>query len=99
MKNSEFLRAVAAHIVEHGWCQGTSRTREGAICLLAAAGSVLGDEDVTSPHQFLQELRQDLRNGGTYLWLHEWNDAPGRTKEEVLSALERTAARLEAEGR
>lgn len=70
---------VADYIREHGWCQHAYRTQAG-VCVLGAIHALgLGpDRDMAAG----QILHNRLGRIG------EWNDVPGRTKEEVLAKLE-----------
>jgi hypothetical protein len=71
---------VAGYIREHGWVQNIAQLGE-AVCLRTAMKAI--------PHydrrQRLAEAMGFLSYGGDVI---EWNDAPGRTVEEVLARLE-----------
>lgn len=90
------VRATAQELTEHGWCQGTTRDLDGKLCLVGAlhrvtyqshiygaALSCLWDQLVLSDHS------PELSPIG-------WNDAPGRTAEQVVALCNATADRLEA---
>lgn len=78
----------AAEIVrERGLCQGTFIGRDGSICTVEAIwGATRGTEN------FVPALRRfaDFMGLGINR-VAVWSDAPGRTAEEVASALERAA--------
>ena len=59
--------------IEAGWCQHAGRAR-GMVCAAVA----IGDAPIESVLLFQRAI-------GT-LHIADWNDAPGRTKEEVLAA-------------
>lgn len=63
---------------ERGWCQGAYQTTDGRCCLVEA---LIKTERTGDTGTF---LRNHLRTP----FLTEWNDAPGRTADEVIAALE-----------
>lgn len=83
----------AAHIIEQrGWIQGDSEDCNG-VCLthallLATDASSLRYNIVRAP----LNTALGLPHLGSSLML--WNDAPGRTKDEVIKALRDTAERV-----
>ena len=90
----EVLRAARAKI-EKGWVQYTyEHEADGAPIAWCAAGAI------SRQHLSVNE------SAGAYLLLRRvcgetvsaWNDAPGRTKEEVLAAFDRAIALAEREG-
>lgn len=81
-----FLNA-ASLIEKRGWCQGRAMDGKGRVCLMQAIGRAAGELGVdtfrtSGVWPFVEEVHSRLRRGGT-----AWNDAPGRTKEEVIAAL------------
>jgi hypothetical protein len=74
----------AAEIIEQrGWCQGDFQDGNGRVCMLGA----ISISSVSSP-------MGEAGNAIVLLGLKsvtQWNDTPGRTKEEVVARL-RTAA-------
>ena len=97
------VRAVllrAADLVERGWCQGgtgaetkhgdeTEATSENAVsfCALAAIeNAAFAVGNVCLPREVENALIQVTGPGVIH-----WNDAPGRTQAEVVSALRRAA--------
>ena len=69
--------------VVRGWCQGEYQ-KNGNFCAL---GGIRGDgvHDNSEPDRYLTKA------GGfsSHLWLIEWNDAPTRTKQDVLTLYDR----------
>ena len=89
----------AAEIMrERGFAKGTGQDDDGNVCtggaMAWAVYERMGGEDV----------RVDLMKMAKEMDLDEfavpfWNDAPGRTQEEVIDRLEQTAKKLRNEGR
>lgn len=83
---------AAAYIREHGWIQGdyfVSKTDQtGACCALGAIRTTL--EEANDECLLAQAFAQEVGLPQTY-GIHRWNDAPGRTKEEVLAVFDRIA--------
>lgn len=79
-------KAAGDYIREHGWIQGEyfSGYLEGACCALGACrkGCDRDHDETPLARAFINEV------GGP---AHIWNDAPGRTKEEVLEVFDRIA--------
>lgn len=96
MKPSEVLRAAATRLETHGWCQGIYR-KDNLCCLVGAVEAICEDFDLDDcPIDYVAE---DIRGGPHGRTPERWNDTPGRTAEEVIAQLRRTAERLEGEGR
>jgi hypothetical protein len=90
----DVLRAAAQLIRDRGWTQagGDLRNRECAFTAIHAA-----DLEHRLDGRAFIFMRDRLRSLGWQPGRHtasiiEWNDAPGRTAEEVLEALEQAAA-------
>ncbi len=73
-------------IIERGWCQGAYK-RNGCFCL---SGALL-EVDVKCFDLEYDAVRKALRVDG---YLSTWNDAPGRTKDDVLNLLDNGIRRL-----
>ncbi|SRR5258706_882260 len=77
------LRAID-YIQQHGWCQGEAFGPNGTVCTLGAlektkeGGGFINAVDRLKP----------FIGGGA---VHRWNDACGRTKEEVIKAMREAA--------
>lgn len=82
----KILLGTASYIEAHGWCQG-SYEKNGAVCIVGAICRVVPDN---SGYQLradsVDRLETHLDSCAT-----DYNDAPGRTKEEVLAALRKAA--------
>jgi hypothetical protein len=83
---------LAAEIVrERGLCQGPWRGR-GPLCAAGAVGEAAKELGLTRP-----EMESCLRQfavvlgGAVFRDVHRWNDADGRTADEVAEALVRAA--------
>ncbi len=94
MRISEVLRAAKARIERFGWIQGRSQNAEGACCIV---GAIMAETD-TLDSPYLSEVLPMVRRNIGDVRVPTWNDTAGRTKEEVLSVLERSAAEAEANG-
>lgn len=75
--------------MDKGWCQGISKSSQGAFC---AVGAVTWDPAINRGKSYhavriidmMQYLLPSLDSGYPPL-LHHWNDKPERTKGEVLA--------------
>jgi hypothetical protein len=78
----------AAAIVERGWCQFQSghRRKDGARCATGAIDDAAGGDINLSVDAF-EALCRVI--DGTHI--ATWNDAPERTKADVIAALHRAA--------
>lgn len=94
MKPSEVLRAAATRLETHGWCQG-SLSKDDRRCAKGALNHVGWDGPYLTWLDACEEFLDDVGSR----CIADWNDAPGRTAEEVIAQLRRTAERLEGEGR
>jgi len=76
------IRALAARLIERdGWCTETFAEKDGSRCI---AGAILAaSADRTEYSQTAEEIERELGCGT----LMQWNEAPGRTVEDVLAAL------------
>ncbi|RJQ09405.1 MAG: hypothetical protein C4558_06295 [Dehalococcoidia bacterium] len=93
MTTAEFLRAAKARLEEDGWTQGEFGVDRSPHCVVGALVRVrdaLGDVQIGAPEAFL------ARAVGRHSII-AWNDAPGRTVEEVYAAFDKAIALAEAE--
>ncbi len=74
------LHAAADRIERDGWCQG-SFEYAGRVCMVAAICDVAGDAFLRGEGIIYLEDRIGTQN------LMAWNDDPGRTQEQVVTAL------------
>ncbi len=90
VKESETVRVLRAarERIERGWCQGTGLDERGNVCALAALGGQFRDGQTMFADRAMRLLRDAI--GGRCV--PEWNDAPGRTKSDVLAAYDRAIA-------
>lgn len=100
--DAEVLNRAADLIERDGWCQGSDRLKDGicvgkAIELSAEALRALWGEDFDARPAFVAlelaagiRVDADHRSFGGYVL---WNDAPGRTKAEVVAVLRSAAER------
>ena len=89
------LRAAAEVLRRDGWTQGDYEKADGCKCLSGALRSVCGGIDSTEPERYLPAwgyLRALIGREAI-----TWNDAPGRTADEVIAALEAAADAAEAD--
>lgn len=82
------------HISRYGWCQGDYR-RGDAYCLL---GSIGGCRSGCADVRYLRAraaVAEVLRKRGWRFWSlpHTWNDAAGRSKEEVIALMYEAATK------
>ena len=64
---------------ERGWKQHGYGVPDGPYCL---AGAIIANGEIVDTDRILDRLRERL---GMPVW--QWNDAPGRTVEQVLALL------------
>lgn len=103
MKLSEILRAAKALIETRGWCQGDEASIWGppnGPCCAATAISQLnipwsGGQSFQG-NGAIKLLKQAAGLPEIY-GLAQWNDAPERTKEEVLAAYDKAITAAEAQ--
>ena len=96
-EDARILLRAADEIRERGWYQGWFEGPNGEVCMLGAiqcarrgATSVWRNED----NSITRLLCMHLKCRG----VSSWNDAPDRTKDDVIAAFEGAAARIVAEG-
>ena len=80
---SRSLLSAAAYIEEHGWCQGVLRKDTGEVCMIGAFMFINCNYTVFS--------RLSAAIGVPPMDISRWNDAPGRTKNEVVDSLRKAA--------
>lgn len=74
------LLAEGRRKIEKGWCQHVARSRLG-VCMMVSIES----QDPARHDAAILALTSALRGTGYKRDIIEFNDAPGRTKEEVLA--------------
>lgn len=95
------LIAAADYIEEHGWCQGQVRDSFGRVCITGALGYSHLDSDLGPLHldSEVREAAYMLLNKEVGIYIAAWNDAPGRTQDEVVTKLREVAALASAQRR
>lgn len=90
MKDSVRLHAKAVHdyIQVHGWCQHKWRDKDGSVCLRGAMDIICVKEHPTLGKMVdgYSDLCEEIYQV-TGCYPIEYNDAPERTKEDVLSLM------------
>lgn len=94
-ETSKLLLKAAAVIDERGWCQNEIGSRDGQVCLegalyVAFYGKLAVNHYLES-HPVTYEALCRIRKAVGMNAAFEWNDAPGRTKEEVVAKLRAVA--------
>lgn len=86
----QVLRDAAQLLEQHGWCQRQSRTGGGALDVAGAIAAAAGGAWRTErrAHHALEVWLIWHTNAAS---VAQWNDAPERTKAEVLAALRAAA--------
>ena len=89
MTPEEILSGAADLIEAKGWCQGMAVDEVGGVCMGRAIFDAAGMHervwvwDASVPiQQAIDAVAQEIGDSPA-----PWNDAPGRTKEEVVTAL------------
>jgi hypothetical protein len=85
----QILLDAADLIEEKGWIQGTFYKRGEGYCIFGALTKVASKHDNSQSH--LRAAQHQLQRHKSRRSIMRWNDADGRSKEEVLTAL-RTVA-------
>ncbi|MFJ4562110.1 hypothetical protein ACIP4Q_39395 [Streptomyces massasporeus] len=91
---AEHLELTALVIERYGWTQGNHRSRSGRRCILGAQAVLyrLGYGDDATVRAAAGHLQAVLAARGIRQPYHQWNDTPGRDRDQVL-ALVREAAK------
>lgn len=91
------LEDSITYLREHSWIQGRNFDRWGGCC---AWGAVLMATDDVTKYSMGEQVRSANLGRAFYRTEHEdlmrFNDEPGRTKDEVIAALQRTLDALKA---
>lgn len=83
-------KAAADYIRKHGWVRHRFLDYRGRVCMVGAVRSVCsGSPGVSTANSDRMEnaLRRIIKEQN----LIDWNDTPGRTKDEVLEVFDRIA--------
>ena len=108
--NALLILKEARALVEKGWTQNAeARNKRGAECSKldrhACAWCITGAMDAVSYKRFtlasldwqeaVRAIRIAINRDVEYTFLSDWNDAPGRKKEEVLAVFDKAIESLE----
>lgn len=94
-KIADILRNGKLLIETHGWGQGDgAMPPRGGYCVLTA---IAGDKDTYHYDAIRVFERANNLDTESAPAIYDWNDAPGRTKEEVLAAFDKAIALAEQE--
>lgn len=95
----EVLRKAADRLETGGWCQHTSVDREGRYCAAAAIDYATGydpvdgyDNRMVATGLYDAAMALLAEHVGDPGGIVSWNDAPGRTAEQVIHAMREAAA-------
>jgi hypothetical protein len=96
----DVLRGGLENIRTYGWTQHEFGDINDGFCINGAVNYAGTGDSVwvrlEHPNfKVLQSAKHALRNVFDILFLAEWNDEPGRTKEEVIALFEQAIAKLE----
>jgi hypothetical protein len=80
---------AANYMDEHGQCKGILWTNDGRVCLLGAVAKVCDNYELKE--QCWAALHK--HSGESVGQLAKWNNAPERTKDEVVSRLKDIASK------
>lgn len=95
---AKLCRKAVKVIQTQGWWQGGFGGYMGSPCCIAGALGVASTENGEFPGGSVSaSTAQSIF--GSVVELYKWNDAPGRTKEEVISRLRERAFQLEHGGK
>lgn len=86
------LENAATLLREMGWCQGSMTNGAGCHCAMGALAVICEGEWTPRWDEAREALYRQFGGRHAIPSLVEWNDTPGRTAEEVISALEAAAS-------
>lgn len=84
------LLAVADVLQARGRCQNRLVAEDGRVRLLMAICEVVKDTEVPRVRTMIKALQHEIGKVN----ITTWNDAPGRTDDEVLAMIRRAATRV-----
>lgn len=94
MEAHEAVRKVRELLEARGWCQGEATSPDGRHCIIGALDMVTHPAGGTDLYWDTQAFLRKVLGGSIAVW----NDAPGRTFEEVKAKLIEAEEKLKAEG-
>ena len=90
-ETSVTLLKAAEYIEEHGWCQYDLFDEVNRACLdgaiIRSSNNFSLIREIEAQERVAKFLGANLSKRSALGFIHVWNDAPGRTKEEVVAAL------------
>lgn len=91
---AEVCRATAAELETHGWCQGSTRDLDGRMCLVGAVHKVTYQNHIYGAAISALWDQLVIATNDPAVSPIRWNDAHGRTAEQVIALCNATADRL-----
>ena len=88
---AKILLDAADHIERHGWCQNVYTNGLGDVCIMGTLLQVVQWPDYLEGRA--KEVFPRLKKYLGVTRVDDWNDEPGRTKEQVVAALRGGAAK------
>jgi hypothetical protein len=82
----KILLDAADYVERHGWCQNEFQNGFGSVCIMGALLHVVQWPDHLQGRGITEILPRLTKYLGVTR-LDNWNDAPGRTNEQVVAAL------------
>jgi hypothetical protein len=101
-KPAAIFRATAELLRRDGWIQDLDTNADGNRCLVQALDTICASQSRKVRSRYHTDILDPLRKTLREQWgwnesAIDWNDEPGRTAEEVITLLEQTAEKLEAD--
>jgi len=89
---AQILADSATYIEQHGWIQGDAENRRGEVCALGAIGRVSYAPEIPKDARWdLYDEAVELLSSYLHKEIIQWNDALGRTAEDVITAMKEAA--------
>lgn len=98
---AEILREAAEYIGEHGWIQGQLSNPDGKVCAIGAINRAAKSDAVADTYDAIEalwnylELPSGEQLGSGLHPVARWNDAPGRSAEDVILAMKCAAKEVD----
>ena len=86
---SKSLLEMAEYIEEHGWCQNQVRDKKGQVCVAGAMH--FSRNNLREGNNWSEAKARITKVTGCECNIVQWNNTPGRTKEEVINKLREAA--------
>ncbi len=90
MTTKDFLTKLKDVFSTRNWCQGKYHTVIDGVdsCCLVGAFQLITDPDVGAERLDSYDLLQNSCQADGFNGIVQWNDAPGRTKDQVLAKID-----------